>query len=111
MKSLLLLAMTALFFSCQEHPAKETAAAQPDSKDTTAPGPKKLDLTRGKGSLSFKLNGQLYATDPTKTKCWTTTQGNGIYNMQQRAAARNDLLEIKSEPGKGTVVMLEMHTT
>ena len=73
MKSLLLLAMTALFFSCQEHPAKETAAAQPDSKDTTAPGPKKLDLTRGKGSLSFKLNGQLYATDPTKTKCWTTT--------------------------------------
>ena len=73
MKSLLLLTMTALFFSCQEHPAKETAAAQPDSKDTTAPRPKKLDLTRGKGSLSFKLNGQLYATDPTKTKCWTTT--------------------------------------
>jgi signal transduction histidine kinase/tetratricopeptide (TPR) repeat protein len=37
--------------------------------------------------------------------------GNGIHNMRQRAALRNDLLHIHSEPGKGTTIILEMHTT
>lgn len=73
MKSFLLIAMTILFFSCQEQPAKETAAVQSDSKDTTTPKSKRPNLSRGKGSLSFKLNGQLYETDPAKTKCWSTT--------------------------------------
>lgn len=40
-----------------------------------------------------------------------SSPGNGIHNMQQRAASWNDRLEIKSEPGKGTAVILEMHTT
>jgi two-component system, NarL family, sensor histidine kinase UhpB len=37
--------------------------------------------------------------------------GNGINNMRQRAGSWNDRLHIDSEPGKGTQVMLEMHTT
>jgi len=39
------------------------------------------------------------------------TKGNGVHNMQQRAAAGNDFLRIISAPGKGTTVTLEMHTT
>jgi hypothetical protein len=73
MKSFLLIAMTTLLFACQESPAKETSAVQSDSKDTTAPKSTRPNGTRGKGSLSFKLNGQLYETDPSKTKCWSTT--------------------------------------
>lgn len=73
MKSLLLIAMTTLFFACQESPAKEISAVQSDSKDTSAPKSTRPNGTRGKGSLSFKLNGQLYETDPSKTKCWSTT--------------------------------------
>lgn len=37
--------------------------------------------------------------------------GNGISNMKQRAGAWKDQLQIKSEPGKGTAVRLEMSTT
>jgi hypothetical protein len=73
MKSFLLIAMTTLFFACQESPAKEISAVPSDSKDTTAPKSTRPNGTRGKGSLSFKLNGQLYETDPSKTKCWSTT--------------------------------------
>jgi signal transduction histidine kinase len=36
--------------------------------------------------------------------------GNGINNMRQRAGTWKDQLEIKSVPGKGTEVMLEMNT-
>jgi two-component system, NarL family, sensor histidine kinase UhpB len=37
--------------------------------------------------------------------------GNGIHNMRQRAGSWNDQLRINSEPGEGTQVVLEMHTT
>jgi signal transduction histidine kinase len=37
--------------------------------------------------------------------------GNGIHNMRQRAGSANDLLQINSEPGQGTEVLLEMSTT
>ena len=37
--------------------------------------------------------------------------GNGIQNMQQRAEAGKDLFQIKSAPGHGTEVVLEMNTT
>jgi hypothetical protein len=29
-------------------------------------------LSQGKGTLSFKLNGKVYHTDTSRTKCWTT---------------------------------------
>ena len=71
---LLALLLTVIVFSCGGQTAKETAPAvkeenkaRPDEKRA------KMDLTRGKGSLSFKLDGQLYETDPLHTKCWTTT--------------------------------------
>ncbi|MBL7745480.1 MAG: tetratricopeptide repeat protein [Chitinophagaceae bacterium] len=37
--------------------------------------------------------------------------GNGITNMKKRAEAWNDILLVKSRPGKGTEVKLEMSTT
>jgi signal transduction histidine kinase len=63
-----------------------------------------VEMERKKIRLTISDNGVGFYSDKA-------SQGNGIHNMQQRAAARNDLLEIKSEPGKGTVVVLEMHTT
>lgn len=63
-----------------------------------------VEMERKKIRLTISDNGVGFYSDKA-------SQGNGLHNMQQRAAARNDLLEIKSEPGKGTVVVLEMHTT
>jgi len=40
-----------------------------------------------------------------------TQHGNGIHNMHQRAKSGNDFLQIKSAPGKGTEVVLEMNST
>ena len=56
--------VTVLFFSCQQEAEK---------KEGVAPKPPSKNISKGKGSLSFKLNGQLYETDPQKTKCWSTT--------------------------------------
>jgi len=67
--------------------------------------PSDPSLMKGKGNLSFKLNGQLYKTDSTQTKCWTTStvplamlwaKGNGlniswqIQNMQGLTTYRID---------------------
>ena len=70
----LLLSVIVVFISCGENPTSEPAATvkKNDNSETSSKSSTR-SLTRGKGSLSFKLNGQLYATDPTKTKCWTTT--------------------------------------
>jgi hypothetical protein len=35
--------------------------------------PSTQSLTKGKGTLSFKMNGQLFKTDSTETKCWTSS--------------------------------------
>jgi hypothetical protein len=49
-----------------EPAVKEESKAKPSDKRP------KLDLTQGKGTLSFKLDGKLYETDPLHTKCWST---------------------------------------
>jgi hypothetical protein len=46
-----------------------------EKNDNTFNNGKRPDMSKlatGKGSLSFKLNGQLYQTDPGHTKCWST---------------------------------------
>src|SRR5688572_30096142 len=58
-------------FSCQENSGKELATK--NDKDTIAPKPPGRNLTNGKGSLSFRMDGQLYETDPKRTKCWSTS--------------------------------------
>jgi signal transduction histidine kinase len=64
----------------------------------------KMEMGRKKISLSIKDNG--IGFDSSKLQ-----YGNGITNMQQRAAACNALLEINSRPGEGTEIKLELHTT
>jgi signal transduction histidine kinase len=63
-----------------------------------------VEADRNKVYMTVSDNGIGFNSDQVQ-------QGNGIHNMRQRAALRNDLLNIHSEPGKGTTVILEMHTT
>ncbi len=63
-----------------------------------------VETSNNKVRLTIKDDGAGF--DSTSVR-----EGNGIFNMRQRAASRNDLLQINSQPGKGTEVILEMHTT
>jgi hypothetical protein len=77
----LLLSFAIIFSSCSGQ-SKDAAATQSKKEDTpavkneinihdrTKPALGKMSL--GKGSLSFKMDGVLYQTDPGHTKCWTT---------------------------------------
>ena len=70
----LLLSFILVFFSCQENPTNDPATTVKKNDNSEAPSKSSSrSLTRGKGSLSFKLDGQLYETDPQRTKCWTTS--------------------------------------
>lgn len=73
MPHILIISIALLFFSCQEEHKKEIANITVDTKDTVPPRPPREKRSTGKGSLSFKMNGQLYKADPTRTKCWSTT--------------------------------------
>jgi hypothetical protein len=44
-----------------------------NSQTVNASKPTTQSLTKGRGTLSFKMNGQLYTTDSTETKCWTSS--------------------------------------
>jgi hypothetical protein len=70
----LLLSAILVFISCRENPANEpgTTVKKNDNSEVASTSRPK-GLTRGKGSLSFKLDGQLYETNPQRTKCWTTS--------------------------------------
>jgi hypothetical protein len=71
---LLLLSLTLLFFSCGQQPRKEAQANNKDTNnDRTGASAAVAKLSKGKGLLTFKMDGQLYETDPKRTKCWTTT--------------------------------------
>jgi hypothetical protein len=70
----LLVACAASFSYCGDQPKNETSLASKEiSKDTSGKRPPGKSITQGKGTLSFKLDGQLYQTDPKRTKCWSTT--------------------------------------
>jgi hypothetical protein len=74
----LLLSVLLIFFSCGENQTNEPATTVKKNDNSEAPSksrPKGLiPRARGrKGSLSFKLDGQLYETNPQRTKCWTTS--------------------------------------
>src|SRR5687767_1795664 len=70
----LLLSVILVFFSCGESAINESATTvkKNDNREAASKSRPK-GITRGKGSLSFKLDGQLYETNPQRTKCWTTT--------------------------------------
>jgi ligand-binding sensor domain-containing protein/two-component sensor histidine kinase len=71
------------------------------SKATTA---KVIIETEGK-KLRMTINDNGIGFDSSQPQ-----YGNGISNMRQRAGTWKDQLEIKSVPGKGTEVVLEMNT-
>ena len=58
------------------------------------------------GKLNMQVSDNGVGFDNTKT-----VHGNGLTNMQQRAGFWNDTLNIRSTPGKGTSIHLELHLT
>src|SRR5688500_6700371 len=69
-----LLLSVILVFSCGENATNESATTvKKKDNPEVASNPRPKGITRGKGSLSFKLDVQLYETNPQRTKCWTTT--------------------------------------
>ena len=70
----LLLSVILVFFSCQGNPGDEPASTvkKNDNSEVASKSPPG-GITRGKGSLSFKLDGTLYETDRQRTKCWATS--------------------------------------
>jgi len=70
----LLLSVILVFFSCRDNPKNDPATPvnKNDNNEVASKSPPK-GISRGKGSLSFKLDGQLYETDPQRTKCWSTS--------------------------------------
>jgi hypothetical protein len=44
-----------------------------NSQTVNVSKPSTQSLTKGRGTLSFKMNGQPYTTDTTETKCWTSS--------------------------------------
>ncbi|MGB8193930.1 MAG: hypothetical protein WCF67_18500, partial [Chitinophagaceae bacterium] len=48
-----------------------TTTATKEAANNKSAASRPATLTKGKGSLSFKMNGQTYETDPQRTKCWT----------------------------------------
>lgn len=77
------LLLIAIIFSSCNGQSQEAASTQFKKDDSTVTrnkihtgsssefAPEKM--SQGKGSLSFKLDGVLYQTDPGHTKCWTTS--------------------------------------
>lgn len=62
MRQKIILLAIVLITGCYGH-AQTVNASKPSSPS----------LMKGKGNLSFKLNGQVYQSDSTQTKCWTSS--------------------------------------
>ena len=70
---LLLVVFTIVFFSCQGQPKNKASVAIKEDKGKAIETTANHGITKGKGNVSFRMDGQLYKTDPQTTKCWTTS--------------------------------------
>lgn len=69
---LFLLSMLLLFLSCGNNTDKKIGNNQElTTAERPEPGKHK---SKSVGSLSFKLNGELFEADPSRVKAWTTSQ-------------------------------------
>ena len=63
-----------------------------------------VNISTGDGKLNMEIIDNGTGFDKS-----VNAYGNGLANMQQRAAFWNDTLSIQSMPGKGTSITLELH--
>ncbi|MNY79683.1 nitrate/nitrite sensor protein NarQ [compost metagenome] len=63
-----------------------------------------VNISTGDGKLNMEISDNGTGFDKS-----VNAYGNGLANMQQRAAFWNDTLTIQSMPGKGTSITLELH--
>ncbi len=78
LRLLIIICVPTLLFACgqsanKNNTATTTATAGNDTTPRTASKRPGKSMMQGNGIVSFKLDGQLYETDPTTTKCWTTS--------------------------------------
>jgi len=77
-------------------------AGSPDSKAQTLyeSKPSSASLAKGKGMVSFKLDGRSYKTDSTQTKCWTTSNVE-LAMLWAKGTNMNISWQIQNVKGKG----------
>jgi len=62
-----------------------------------------IKVTAGNGIITFTVKDDGNGFDMQQVR-----KGNGLHNMQQRAMACGGNLSVKSAPGTGTTILLEM---
>ncbi|HAO47647.1 MAG TPA: tetratricopeptide repeat protein [Ferruginibacter sp.] len=67
-----------------------------------------IHTTRNMLVLSVQDNGIGFNTEAELTAHHSSLSGNGLINMQERAAEFNAVLKIQSSPGNGTIITLEL---
>ena len=85
-----------LLFSCTNNDKKTTGTEDPAKPPTPVTGAHK-----SVGSLSFKLNGELYEADPGRAKAWTTTQVPLAMLMARNDKGLSVSMQIQNMTGKG----------
>ncbi len=104
---------TVFFISCNGQSTKDKAAsAKEDNSTNPVKRSPNHDLTKGKGSVSFKLDGVLYQTDPEHTKCWSANsiplammmaRGEGLLVSWQMGYKEGEKSYKLDNDSKGTV--------
>lgn len=96
--SLFFLSLIVLLFSCNNNADKKAGNDQEiTNSKRPAPGNHK-----SVGSLSFKLNGELFEADPARAKAWTTTQIPLAMLMARNDKGLSVSMQIQNMTGEGT---------
>lgn len=94
--SLIFLSLIVLLFSCNNADKKAGNDKEITNSERPAPGNHK-----SVGSLSFKLNGELFEADPSRAKAWTTTQIPLAMLMARNDKGLSVSMQIQNMTGQG----------
>ena len=96
--NLFFLSLFGLLLSCNNNEDKKTGNSGEITKaERPVPGKHK-----SVGSLSFKLNGELFEADPARVKAWTTTQIPLAMLMARNDKGLSVSMQINNMTGEGT---------
>ena len=89
--------LSLLLISCNSNDKKKAEA-----EDAANPPRPVTGAHKSVGSLSFKLNGELYEADPAHVKAWTTTQIPLAMLMARNDKGLSVSMQIQNMTGEGT---------
>ena len=96
--NLLFLSLFVLLLSCNNNADKKAGSGQ----EVTKPGGPGSGKHKSVGSLSFKLNGELFEADPARAKAWTTSQVPLAMLMARNDKGLSVSMQIHNMTGEGT---------